>query len=134
MEGKERRGRVSLPRGLFVLLALLFAMGLAYASWYTITTITGKVKVEEAISLDRIEFEASLYPGESTKESFTLTNSSSIPVTVRFEATIEPPGLEVELPGEVEVPAGGQETFDITIKAPPYIEPGEYTIRIDVMR
>jgi uncharacterized membrane protein len=124
----------SLTKPFLALLALLLAAGLAYASWYTITTITGKVTIKEAITIDRVEFGVSLYPGELTTQTFSLSNSSAIPVTVRLEGRVEPPGLRIEVPGEVEIPANGQKTFEILIHAPPYIEPGEYIIKIDVTR
>ena len=55
-----------LPKPILVLLILLLLSGTAYAA-YLITTITGKVEVEEAITVTPVSFTMTLYAGESKR-------------------------------------------------------------------
>jgi len=68
-----------LPKPILVLLILLLLSGTAYA-FYLITTITGEVKVEEAITVTPVSFTMTLYAGESKSQEIKLTNDSSVDI------------------------------------------------------
>ncbi len=88
-----------LPKPILVLLILLLLSGTAYAA-YLITTITGEVKVEEAITVKPVSFTMTLYPGESKSQEIELTNDSSVDIAVSLEVTASPGGLMVTVPSQ----------------------------------
>lgn len=121
-----------LPKPILVLLILLLLSGTAYAA-YLITTITGEVKVEEAITVSPVSFTMTLYPGESKSQEIELTNASSVAIAVSLNVTVTG-GLDVIVPDSITVKKDKTETFEIEVRAPLDIEPGTYTIKVEVRR
>lgn len=122
---------------LVTILILAIIGGGVYA--YVALTATGDVTVVEALSwVGSNTFSVNLYPQESVIESLTLANASSVDLTVDFISVVTPDpgpkGLTVSVPNNLNVPATGQASFDITITAGKSAEPQAYTVEIQVDR
>ncbi|MFA7101417.1 MAG: hypothetical protein WC196_06815 [Bacilli bacterium] len=116
---------------------ILLTAGGVYA--YQALTGQGQVTVIENLSwVGDSTFEVSLYPQESTTETLTLANASSVSMDVDIINTITPDpgtkGMTITVPNKVTVPASGQVSFDITITAGKSAEPVTYTITFGVER
>jgi len=116
---------------------ILLTAGGIYA--YQALTGQGQVTVIENLSwVGDSTFEVSLYPQESTTETLTLANASSVSMDVDILNTITPDpgtkGMTITVPNKVTVPASGQVSFDITITAGKSAEPVTYTITFGVER
>jgi hypothetical protein len=116
---------------------ILLTAGGVYA--YQALTGQGQVTVIENLSwVGDSTFEVSLYPQESTTETLTLANASSVSMDVDIINTITPDpgtkGMTITVPNKVTVPAGGQISFDTTITAGKSAEPVTYTITFGVER
>ena len=122
---------------LVTIVVLAIVGGVAYA--YVALIGTGEVTVIENLSWVGVNsFQVDLYPQESTTESLTLANASSIAMDVDILSTITPDpgskGMAIDVPSGVTVPGNGQASFSVTITAGKSAEPITYTITFEIDR
>jgi uncharacterized membrane protein len=128
-----------LPKIFKVLIFVFLALTLLTGAGYLLFTITAKVLVLEAITLEgNLELKLTLYPNESWVENYTLKNAGSQDIKVDIGVSISPDqqGLEAEIEpqGPITVPGNGQTSFTLTIKAEHDVVPGEYTVKVTFSR
>jgi len=104
---------------------------------YMALTGTGTVTVGECLSwVGSNTFEVSLYPQGSETVTLTLANASPDNIEVDLISSIMPDlkGITIDIPKKLTVPAGGQLSFDVVVKASKSAEPNIYDILIEVSR
>lgn len=126
-----RKRPIGLP---VILLTILLSLSVLALGVYLIIAIQGKVSVEESIVVTPDSFVVSMYPGETEIQVVEITNNSSIDVIVNLSVTSTPAGLDVIIPDFIEVRSNRTETFDVDIFAPIDIEPGEFTVVVEINR
>jgi len=106
---------------------------------YTALTASIEVTVEECLSfVGSSTFSVSLYPQESETVSLTIANASSVDMDIDLVSNITPDprakGLTVDIPNKITVPASGQVVVDIVMTAGKSVEPGAYSITMEIVR
>jgi len=132
------KGLPSIVRWLLVTLTIMAVTGGSVLAYQALTG-TGEVTVIENLSwVGENSFAVNLYPQESTTESLTLANASSVEMDVDIISTIDPDpgakGMSIDVPASVTVPANSQAPFNVTITAGKSAEPVVYTITFSVER
>lgn len=115
------------------IVALMAVGGIGVIASYTVGQITGTVTVAEPITYTPSSFTSSLLPGGVDTKTVTVSNSGTTDVMVSPSAIVSPPtGLTAALSASsVSVPAGGSNTFTVTLTA---VNPGSYTVTVALAR
>jgi len=125
-----------LPTVVRWLLVTVVIMAVAGAGVYAYIALTATVEIviEEPLSfVGENVFEVTLYPQETVTQEVTIANASSLDFDVNLVITISPEpegGLNVDVPKKVTVPANGEVTVTITIKAGKSAPAGAFAVEI----
>ncbi len=69
-------------------------------------------------------------PGETREQAVRLTNEGNVEARLSIHPVSAPQGLDVELPTNMTIPAGGNQTLVANVSAPPGAPPGQEPVSV----